>query len=73
MPVMDGYQATQAIRASSHPQAQTIPIISLSADAFTEDIQRAYASGMDAHVSKPVVPEELFAAIERLVQKNHKK
>lgn len=73
MPVMDGYQATQAIRASSYPQAQTIPIISLSADAFTEDIQRAYASGMDAHVSKPIVPEELFAAIERLVQKNHKK
>ncbi|WP_455654606.1 ATP-binding protein [Phascolarctobacterium sp.] len=69
MPVMDGYQATQAIRASSHPQAQTIPIISLSADAFTEDIQRAYASGMNAHVSKPVVPEALFAAIAGILKK----
>lgn len=73
MPVMDGYQATQAIRASSHPQAQTIPIISLSADAFTEDIQRAYASGMNAHVSKPVVPQELFDTIAACTQKHSKK
>ena len=53
MPVLDGYQTTQAIRSSTHPQAQTIPIISLSADAFTEDIRRAYASGMNDHVSNP--------------------
>lgn len=63
MPVMDGYQSAQAIRSSAHPQARTIPIISLSADAFTEDIKRAFASGMNAHVSKPIIPEELFAAI----------
>ena len=69
MPVLDGYQTTQAIRSSTHPQAQTIPIISLSADAFTEDIRRAYASGMNDHVSKPIVPEELFAAITRVLKK----
>ena len=68
MPVLDGYQTTQAIRSSTHPQAQTIPIISLSADAFTEDIRRAYASGMNDHVSKPIVPEELFAAITRVLK-----
>ena len=68
MPVLDGYQTTQAIRSSMHPQAQTIPIISLSADAFTEDIRRAYASGMNDHVSKPIVPEELFAAITRVLK-----
>ena len=43
-------------------------IISLSADAFTEDIRRAYASGMNDHVSKPIVPEELFAAITRVLK-----
>ena len=68
MPVLDGYQTTQAIRSSTHPQAQTIPIISLSADAFTEDIRCAYASGMNDHVSKPIVPEELFAAITRVLK-----
>ena len=68
MPVLDGYQTTQAIRSSTHPQAQTIPIISLSADAFTEDIRCAYASGMNDHVTKPIVPEELFAAITRVLK-----
>ena len=54
MPVMNGYEATGAIRASGHQQAKSIPIIAMTANAFTEDIQDALRSGMDAHVAKPV-------------------
>ena len=54
MPSMNGYEATRAIRSCKHPQAQTIPIIAMTANAFTDDIIDALASGMDAHVSKPL-------------------
>ncbi|MDE6613278.1 MAG: response regulator, partial [Clostridia bacterium] len=54
MPVMNGYEATKAIRASAHPRANTIPIIAMTANAFAEDINNALSSGMDAHVAKPV-------------------
>lgn len=54
MPVMNGYESAKRIRSCSHPQAGTIPIIALTADAFTEDINRALAAGMNGHVSKPV-------------------
>ena len=54
MPVMNGYEATKAIRRSSHELAKTIPIIAMTANAFSEDIQHSLAAGMNAHVSKPV-------------------
>ena len=54
MPVMNGYEATQAIRRSFHELAKTIPIIAMTANAFSEDIQHSLAVGMNAHVSKPV-------------------
>ena len=54
MPVMNGYEATGAIRRSGHPQARTIPIVAMTANAFTEDIQASLKAGMDAHVAKPV-------------------
>lgn len=54
MPVLNGYAAAQIIRAGTHPQAAAIPIIALTADAFTEDINRALAAGMNGHVSKPI-------------------
>ena len=54
MPVMNGYEATRAIRRSSHELAKTIPIIAMTANAFSEDIQHSLAAGMNAHVSKPV-------------------
>ena len=54
MPVMNGYEATKAIRRSSHELAMTIPIIAMTANAFSEDIQHSLAAGMNAHVSKPV-------------------
>ena len=54
MPVMNGYEATRAIRRSSHELAKKIPIIAMTANAFSEDIQHSLAAGMNAHVSKPV-------------------
>ena len=54
MPVMNGYEATKAIRRSSHELAKKIPIIAMTANAFSEDIQHSLATGMNAHVSKPV-------------------
>ena len=54
MPVMNGYEATKAIRRSSHELAERIPIIAMTANAFSEDIQQSLAAGMNAHISKPV-------------------
>ena len=54
MPVMNGYEATKAIRRSLHELAKTIPIIAMTANAFSEDIQHSLAAGMNAHISKPV-------------------
>ena len=54
MPVMNGYEATKAIRRSSHELAKTISIIAMTANAFSEDIQHSLAAGMNAHISKPV-------------------
>lgn len=63
MPVMDGYQATQAIRQSGHPRAASIPIIAMTADAFHEDVVRAAESGMDGHLAKPIDPDLLYQTL----------
>ena len=68
MPVMNGYQATRAIRAADHPQARTIPIIAMTANAFEEDIRAALDAGMDAHTAKPIDMDKLKATIARLKQ-----
>ncbi len=57
MPIMNGYDATRAIRASTHPQSKTVPIIAMSANAFVDDVRKALDSGMNAHVSKPIIFE----------------
>lgn len=54
MPVMNGYEAAEAVRSSSHERSKSIPIIAMTANAFSEDIQASLAAGMNAHVSKPV-------------------
>ena len=64
MPVMNGYEAAKAIRASGRADAD-IPIIAMTADAFSEDIQKCLECGMNAHVSKPIDIRELL----RLLQK----
>ena len=66
MPVMNGYEATKAIRRSSHELAKTVPIIAMTANAFSEDIQHSLAAGMNAHVSKPVEMKVLEKTIRSI-------
>ena len=54
MPHMNGYEATKAIRGGRNPLGKTIPIIAMTANAFSDDIQNSIAAGMDAHISKPI-------------------
>lgn len=63
MPVMDGYEATKHIRASNHPDAKSIPIVALTANAFEDDVQKALDAGMNAHTVKPVDPDFLKALV----------
>jgi CheY-like chemotaxis protein len=67
MPLMDGVEATAAIRRQERSTGQHIPIIAMTAHAMSGDRQRFLASGMDGYVSKPVHSEELFAAIENVL------
>ena len=64
MPVLNGYQATQAIRKSGHPKADSIPIIAMTADAFHEDVVKARVAGMGGHLAKPIDPDQLYQMIE---------
>ena len=66
MPVMNGYEVTRAIRRSSHELAKTIPIIAMTANAFSEDIQHSLTAGMNAHVSKPVEMKVLEKTIRSI-------
>ena len=68
MPEMDGLEATETIRRMDRKDAQTIPIIALTANAFDEDVQRSLQAGLDAHLSKPVEPELLFETLENLIR-----
>ena len=67
MPEMDGEEACQTIRSMERPDARTIPIIALTANAFDEDVQRSLQAGMNAHLSKPVQPETLFETLEKML------
>ena len=69
MPVMDGYEATQKIRQLEDKTKADIPIIAMTANAFTEDRLRAKEAGMDEHVAKPVDVESLIKVIHRLVER----
>ncbi|MBQ9497173.1 MAG: response regulator, partial [Selenomonadaceae bacterium] len=68
MPEMDGLEATQRIRALPRPDAKTIPIIALTANAFDEDVQRSLQAGLNAHLSKPVEPDVLFETLENMIK-----
>ena len=68
MPKMDGLKATEAIRALDRPDAKTVPIIAMTANAFDEDVQRSLQAGMNAHLSKPVEPEHLFRTLQELIR-----
>ncbi len=66
MPVMNGYEATRQIRSCGHPDAKTIRIVAMTANAFLEDVQNALDAGMDAHVAKPVDMEVVKQTLQRL-------
>ena len=68
MPVMDGLTATRAIRAMKRPDAKTIPILAMTANAFQEDAEKCLAAGMNAHLAKPLEMEKVIAAIAQCVK-----
>ncbi len=69
MPVMNGYDATRQIRLLRRPDAALIPIIAMTANAFTEDVKEALDAGMNAHVAKPVDPQQLSGTLSGFFRK----
>ena len=67
MPELDGLEATRAIRALDRPDAKSIPIIALTANAFDEDVQSSLQAGMNAHLTKPVESDSLFQTLGELI------
>ena len=68
MPHMTGYEVTKAIRGLNHPDALSVPIIAMSADAFSEDIQHCLECGMNAHIAKPIDVIELTRLLKRYLK-----
>jgi signal transduction histidine kinase len=68
MPRMDGYEATRRIRALKRPDAATIPIVAMTANAYNEDIIKAREAGMNAHIAKPINIDEVILQIDTLIQ-----
>lgn len=71
MPVMNGYDAARAIRALDRPDAKTIPIVAMTANAFAEDVQASMEAGMNAHLAKPIDMAALKAVLEKLIHRDH--
>ena len=67
MPVMNGYEATRKIRSSSHPEAKTMVILAMTANAFAEDVQKSISAGMNGHVAKPVDMKILYNTLMALL------
>ena len=67
MPVMNGYEATKAVRRLNDPTRAQVPILAMTADAFEEDRQKALRSGMNGHLTKPVEIDKLFKALDELL------
>ena len=60
LPGMDGYSAAKTIRSMSREDSVSIPIIAMTANAFAQDVEKAFQSGMNAHIAKPIDVDELF-------------
>ena len=65
MPVMNGYEAAKAIRRGNHPLALAIPIVAMTANAFSEDVQKSLSAGMNAHISKPMDMKKLSRVVQK--------
>lgn len=70
MPVMNGYEATKAIRALDRAGAKTVPVLAMTADAFAEDIQAAKDAEMNGHMAKPLDRSTLWREIGRYLNNN---
>ena len=73
MPVMNGYEATARIRALPEPQLASVPIIAVTANAYQEDSNEAFAAGMDGYVTKPIDPDSIRKAIDKTLTKGDRK
>ncbi|WP_330674848.1 ATP-binding protein [Agathobaculum desmolans] len=69
MPVMNGYEATREIRKLAHPDAASIPIFAMTANAFAQDVRNALEAGMNAHISKPVEMDLLYSTVSKYLKK----
>ena len=67
MPVMNGYEATAAIRGLQNPALARIPIIAMTANAFAEDIQAAREAGMDGHIAKPIEIRKMLSTLKEIL------
>ena len=65
MPTLNGYEATQIIRSLSRTDAQTVPIVAMTANAFSHDIQKAKQVGMNDHIAKPIDVKKMYEVISR--------
>ena len=63
MPVMDGIEATKAIRTLNRQDAGKVPILAMTADVFSDDVQKCLEAGMNGHIAKPIDPKALYAAL----------
>ena len=70
MPEMDGYEATRLIRQSERDDAATVPIVAMTANAFSEDVKSSWAAGMNSHIAKPITPSRLMREITRYIPSN---
>ena len=70
MPVMDGIEATIAIRTLDRSDAKTIPIVAMTADAFADDVQRCFDAGMNEHIAKPIDPQRVHTVLASLIKKS---
>lgn len=69
MPVMDGLEATKAIRQMDREDAKTVPIFAMTANAFSEDVKKSLEAGMNEHLVKPLEEEKMIGLIARYVRK----
>ena len=68
MPIMDGYEATKAIRGLPRRDVTKLPILAMTANAFEEDKERALQNGMNGHIAKPVYIDVLYKTLQRIWQ-----
>jgi len=69
MPVMNGYEATKSIRSLKRPDSQTVPIIAMTADAFSDDVRKCRNAGMNGYIAKPIDPDLLFQTLKDMIKK----